>query len=114
MSKIWILAALLLTAKRPADGAAPQNATTRIEIAVTEKGIEPAEIRLKKGRPVTLIITRQASRTCAREIVIDEYGIDAALPLNMPVSITFTPRKAGRLKYGCRMHKMVSAVLIIE
>lgn len=85
-----------------------------IEMQVTDKGFEPQNVRVHKGQPVTLVITRKVDGTCATEIVIDEYGVNTKLPLNTPVTVTFTPTKSGVLKYGCAMQKMIGGVLKVE
>jgi plastocyanin domain-containing protein len=81
---------------------------------VTEKGFEPSHIELRKGEPVELVITRTIDATCAREIVIDEYGIHTPLPLDTAVTVQFTPTRSGQLKYGCAMNKMIGGILSIE
>jgi plastocyanin domain-containing protein len=86
----------------------------KVDMKVTDKGFEPANLTVKKGQPVTLVITRTVEKTCATDIVIDEYGIKTALPLNKPVEVSFTPKKAGELKYGCAMNKMVGGVLTVQ
>jgi plastocyanin domain-containing protein len=86
----------------------------RVEMSVTERGFEPANIRVKQGEPVTLVITRKVDSTCATEIVLDEYGIHAKLPLHQPVTVSFTPKKSGLLKYGCAMQKMIGGVIRVE
>jgi len=80
---------------------------------VTDKGFEPQNLRVKKGEPVTLTITRKSDATCATEIVIDEYKVKTPLPLNTPVTVTFTPSKTGQLKYSCAMQKMIGGVITI-
>jgi plastocyanin domain-containing protein len=81
---------------------------------VTDKGFEPQNLRVQKGEPVTLVITRKSDATCATEIVIDEYGIKTALPLGKAVTVKFTPTKSGQLKYGCAMQKMIGGVIRVE
>jgi plastocyanin domain-containing protein len=85
-----------------------------VEMKVTDKGFEPANVTVKKDQPVTLVITRVTERTCATEIVIDDYGVNTKLPLNTPVNVIFTPKKTGDLKYGCAMGKMIGGVLKIQ
>jgi len=85
-----------------------------VQMKVTDKGFEPATVTVKKGEPVTLVITRTTDATCATDIVIDDYGIKTALPLNKPVTVTFTPKKAGDLAYGCAMGKMIGGVLKVQ
>jgi plastocyanin domain-containing protein len=92
--------------------AAPKRQT--VAMAVTEKGFEPATVQVKKGEPVTLLITRKTDKTCATEIVIDEHKVNAKLPLDKEVKVTFTPKKSGELKYGCAMDKMIGGVLRVE
>lgn len=92
--------------------AAPKGKT--VTMAVTEKGFEPNDLKVKKGEPVTLVITRKTDKTCATEIVIDEHGVKTSLPLNKAVTVTFTPTKSGELKYGCGMNKMIGGVLKVE
>jgi plastocyanin domain-containing protein len=92
--------------------AAPKGET--IAMAVTEKGFEPAAVKVKKGEPVTLVITRKTDATCAKEIVIDEHKVHTKLPLNKAIKVTFTPSKSGELKYGCAMDKMIGGVLSVE
>lgn len=88
--------------------------SNKVVMTVTDKGFEPQNLRVRKGEPVTLIITRKAEATCATEIVIDEHNIKTTLPLNTTVTVTFTPTKSGQLKYGCAMNKMIGGVISIE
>jgi plastocyanin domain-containing protein len=92
--------------------ATPQGGT--LQMLVTDAGFEPSSIKVKKGEPVKLVITRKTDKTCATEIVIDEYGIRTPLPLNTAVTVAFTPTKTGQLKYGCAMDKMIGGVLFVE
>jgi plastocyanin domain-containing protein len=85
-----------------------------VPMTVTSKGFEPAVVEVKKGEPVTLVITRKTDKTCATDIVIDEFGIKQALPLNTPTKVTFTPKQSGELKYGCAMEKMVGGVIKVQ
>ena len=85
-----------------------------VELAVTEKGFEPGAVKLKKGEPVKLVVTRKTDVTCATELVMDEYKIDAKLPLNTPVEIAFTPGQGGTLRYGCAMGKMIAGTFVVE
>ena len=83
-------------------------------MTVTDKGFEPANLRVRRGEPVKLTITRTSDSTCATEIVIDEHGIKTPLPLNKAVTVSFTPSKSGTLKYGCAMQKMFGGVITVE
>lgn len=106
------LVGLLLVGSACSAGAEPPIAN-KVSMIITDKGFEPQNIRVRKGEPVTLTLTRKSDATCATEIVIDEYKIKTALPLNTPVTVTFTPSKSGQLKYGCAMQKMIGGVITI-
>jgi hypothetical protein len=41
-----------------------------IELEVTRNGFQPALVRVTRGRPVELLVTRTSDDTCATEIVI--------------------------------------------
>jgi plastocyanin domain-containing protein len=105
------LAALALAP--PARGAEPTKAGTTVQMTVTEDGYVPAKIVAKKGEPLTLVITRKTDRTCATELVVKEYGINAPLPLGKAVTVTFTPTKAGQVRYACGMD-MISGTLVVQ
>ena len=111
-----LLVALAACGGSAAGSAPPAVALAPGEIAmsVTEAGFEPSQLTVKRGEPVKLVITRKTDATCAKEIVVDEYGVKAELPLNTPVRVTFTPTKTGTLKYGCAMDKMVHGVLTVN
>ena len=83
------------------------------EIAVTSDGFVPATIKVKRGQPVKLVVTRKTQKTCATEIVIKDYGINQPLPLDKPVTIELTPKKSGQIRYACGMD-MISGVLQVE
>ncbi len=79
------------------------SASGPIEMKVTKNGFEPALIRVAKGKPVELVITRVTDETCATEIVIPDAGINVPLPLGKPVKVTFTPQREGRMRFACAM-----------
>jgi plastocyanin len=100
-------------AARPAPPA-ERDADAVVQMAVTDRGFEPDRVPVKKGQPVTLVITRKTDATCAKDIVIPDHGITKALPLDQPVEVTFTPEKTGELKYGCAMKQMIGGVLLVQ
>jgi plastocyanin domain-containing protein len=89
------------------------SAAAAHEIAVTSDGFVPATIRVKRGEPVKLVVTRKTERTCAKEIVIKDYAIHQPLPLDKPVTVQFTPKKSGQVRYACGMD-MIAGVLIVD
>jgi plastocyanin domain-containing protein len=83
-----------------------------VEMEVTGEGFVPAQVKVKKGEKVRLVITRKTDRTCATEIVIKDYGINAPLPLNKTVTVELTPKASGEIRYACAMN-MIGGVLFV-
>jgi thiol-disulfide isomerase/thioredoxin/plastocyanin len=83
----------------------------RVEIVVTQKGFEPAEVKVPHGRPVTLVITRKTDKTCAQDIVIEGQVKD--LPLDKPVEIQLSFAKPGTVTYACGMN-MIKGTLLVQ
>lgn len=110
------VAILLLLPAAAARAEAPETAREprRIALRVTEKGFEPSPVKVKKGEPLELVVTRKTDDTCATSIVVPGYDVRADLPLGEPVSVRFTPAKSGKLRYGCGMYQMISGVLLVE
>lgn len=104
--------ALALTV-RPAAAADKPASPRIIKMTVTQDGFVPDEIKVTKGQPIQLVITRKTKKTCATEIVIEDYGVNLPLPLGKPVTIVLTPKKAGSIRYACGMD-MFSGVLVVE
>jgi plastocyanin domain-containing protein len=94
------------------DGAPALPART-IKLTVTKKGFVPAQLKVKKGQPLHLLITRKTDETCATEIEIENTKISTDLPLNKEVAVDFTPPTSGEIRYACSMG-MVSGVLLVE
>ena len=94
-------------------GGSTGTSSGAIAITVTEKGFEPAVVHVAAGQPVRLLVTRKTDRTCAKEFVMAEHNINQPLPLDQPVEITFTPGKAGELRYACGMD-MFSGKIVVE
>jgi plastocyanin domain-containing protein len=84
-----------------------------VTMEVTTQGFVPAQVKVKVGQPVKLVVTRKTDVTCAKDIVIKDYGINKPLPLNQPVEVTFTPTKPGKVRYACAMD-MISGVITVE
>lgn len=110
--RVTPLAALLLSGLGCSKPQPP--ITNEVALTVTDDGFSPQNLRVHKGQPVVLAITRKSDSTCATDIVIDEYKVNTKLPLNETVTVSFTPTKSGELKYGCAMQKMLGGVITVE
>lgn len=103
------LAVFTLTAAGAAVAAQPRI----VEMSVTTKGFEPSRVKLTKGEPVKLVSTRTTDDTCAKEVVIPDENIKADLPLGKAVTVAFTPKRTGEIRYSCAMG-MVGGVLEVR
>lgn len=126
---LWKLApaALLALAALPAAGggasepkpaaapakAAAKDAVRTVEIAVTDDGFTPAEVKAKAGETVKLAVTRKVEATCATEIVMKDFGVNKPLPLGKTVIVTVKPTKPGSYRFACGMD-MVAGTLQVE
>jgi plastocyanin domain-containing protein len=121
MKKLLILCILLGAAPMSlrADGVVKKHHHKRksqaqtVALFVTGDGFVPAELSVKKGEPVHLVVTRQTDQTCATSIAIPEYGLSQDLPLNVPVTLSFTPKAGGQIRYSCGMG-MIQGALTVE
>lgn len=85
----------------------------KVRILLTVRGYRPATFRLKKGVPASVTFIRRTEDECGREIVIPAYNIRRELPLNQPVTVSFTPRKAGSFNFACGMN-MLRGKLVVQ
>lgn len=88
----------------------PRTQSARVEI--TEQGYSPASVSLRKGVPARLTFIRLTDRTCGNEIVIPDHGINRPLPLNQPVVVRLTPKRAGTLGFTCGMNMMRGKLIV--
>jgi plastocyanin domain-containing protein len=109
------LAALpvVLALAAPSAATATAKEARTVAVTVTNEGFVPAEIKVKRGEPVKLVVTRQTERTCATEIVMKDFGVNQPLPLGKPVTVSVTPKKAGTFRYACGMD-MIAGALKVE
>jgi plastocyanin len=89
-----------------------KNGVRTVEVAVTDNGFEPSKVKAKKGEKVRLVVTRKTDSTCAKEIVVEDHGINQPLPLQKAVTVEFTPTKSGEIRYACGMDHVSGVVFI--
>lgn len=100
-------------AAAPASAGKVDNGVRTFELAVTEEGFTPAEIRAKSGEKVKLVVTRKVDRTCATEIVMKDLGVNEPLPLEKAVVVTVRPQKKGEYRFACA-HGHIAGNLVVE
>jgi plastocyanin domain-containing protein len=90
----------------------PRKAVKEVQVTVTRDGFQPAEIRVKAGEEVKLVVTRKVERTCATEIVFPALKIAKKLPLETPVVVELGAREPGELRFACAMDMIAGTVLV--
>lgn len=79
--------------------AAPANTQPRrIEISAKRFSFEPAEITLKQGEPIDLVLT---SVDVAHGLRIRELGLDVKAKKGQTAEVNFTPGKVGTFVGRC-------------
>ncbi len=73
-------------------------------VRITQKGngYFPAQVTVKKGQPVKLIVDSQESYSCAASLLIPKEGIRTRLNPGENV-FEFTPEKSGDIPFSCSM-----------
>ena len=98
--------------------ALPLTAETRprvqkFTVKITERGLEPISLMLRLGVQARITFLRTTDQTCAKEIVLRDFGIRRDLPLNQPVVVMLTPNEKGEFDFTCGMN-MIRGKLIVQ
>jgi len=86
--------------------------TQSVTVNLTRRGYSPETFRLRRGIPAKVTFIRQTDDDCGKEVVIPAYGIRRPLPLNQPVTIRFTPKRAGRFGFACGMDMLHGEIIV--
>jgi cytochrome c oxidase subunit II len=94
-----------------ADGAGPQ----RVTLSATKFSFSAKEIRVKKGRPVTLVLT---TSDFVHGFGVPDFNLRADFIPGRTVEVTFTPDRAGRFVFLCdnfcgEGHDKMTGVLVV-
>lgn len=84
-----------------------------VTVKLTKEGYQPESFKLKRNVPARVTFVRETDETCGKEVVIKDYDIKRALPLNEPVVVEFTPRKTGEFTFACGMN-MIRGKIIVQ
>lgn len=93
--------------------AAPAKSPTVVQMTISDDGVSPMAIAAKQGEPLRIAITRTTNSTCITHVVVRDYGINQAIPLNKTVNIDITPKATGKVRVACGMG-MNFAVLNVQ
>jgi cytochrome c oxidase subunit II len=93
-----ILCSGLLAAMMASPFARAQESPQRIEISARRFAFTPAEITLKKGQPVVLVLKSMDANHGLR---IRDLGVDLKVKAGQTTQVTITPDKAGDFVGHC-------------
>ena len=109
---LFVVSTVMYSASARAQAPKAQSAEKPIQVAVTDKGFEPASVSVRANVPAKITFVRKTDMTCATEVVVPEYKIKKALPLNKPVLVEFTPKKSGEIAFACGMDMLKGKIVV--
>ncbi len=89
-----------------------QAQTQSVTVTLNEKGYQPDSFKLRQGIPARVTFVRKVESGCGTEIVLADYNIKRELPFNQPVTIEFTPAKAGEFNFACGMDMLRGKIIV--
>ena len=84
--------------------------TVRIKVL---GGYSPQTVRVKRGKPVSLVFDRQETTPCSEEIVLADFGVRQFLAPFKDTTVTITPDRSGSFDITCGM-SMLHGTLVVE
>jgi RND family efflux transporter MFP subunit len=88
--------------------------TQSVTVTLDEKGYQPASFKLRQGVPARITFVRKVEAGCGTEVVLADYNIKRELPFNQPVTVEFTPSKAGEFKFACGMDMLRGKIIVLR
>lgn len=85
----------------------------RVSIIV-DGGYTPSIIEVKNHKPTTLSILRKDPSDCLEQLIIPQWNIVKALPLNKAIEITFTPDETGEFPFHCGMNMFHGKIIVTD
>jgi plastocyanin domain-containing protein len=111
---LWAASSALRPKQKPPSPPVQALPGNLVEVSITEKGFEPAEVHVKSGQPVTLSVTRKTDMNCGGELVVPGILVKLPLPFGVPIRVTFQPPSHGPVRYGCGEPMTASGVLVVD
>jgi plastocyanin domain-containing protein len=83
-----------------------------LEIAV-DGGYQPSQIVVQAGQPVRLNFLRKDPNRCLDQVLIPDFQIARALPLNQSTVVEFTPEQPGSYPFTCGMNMFRGVIEVV-
>jgi plastocyanin domain-containing protein len=110
-----VLAVLAMLAFAAAGAASENQNNSSIQsakVTVSDRGFQPAKIRLRAGTPARITFVRTTDKACGAEVMFPSLNIKRPLPVNEPIVIEFTPTKSEELAFTCGMDMWRGTVVV--
>jgi plastocyanin domain-containing protein len=108
---VWVLWYFLFS-RGPATIASANDGVQEVRITV-KGGYTPDTVVVQAGKPVRLQFYRDETADCSERLVLEAFGIDAALPAFQTTNVEFTPEQPGEFPFRCGMN-MLKGLLVVE
>jgi plastocyanin domain-containing protein len=108
---VWVLWYFLFSSN-PAVAAAVSDGVQEVRVIV-KGGYTPDTIVVQAGQPVRLQFYRDETADCSERLVLENFGVDVALPAFQTTAVEFTPSAAGEFPFRCGM-SMLRGVVVVE
>jgi cytochrome c oxidase subunit 2 len=96
--KTAVVGCLVMTSLALSGFSPAPDAPRRIEVSVKKFAYSPAEITVKKGEPIVLVLTTE---DVAHGLKFKELNLNTKFDKNKPAELAFTPDKVGDFVGHC-------------
>lgn len=79
---------------------------------VVDGGYKPETVVLKRGVPATIVFNRKDPSNCFSHVVIPDFGINQALPVNQNQLVEVDTTASGEFNYACGMNMFHGKIVI--
>jgi cytochrome c oxidase subunit II len=98
LSRLLIICAGLLIVTVPTPVASAQTVPQQFEITARRFAFTPAEITVKKGRPVVLVLR---SEDVTHGLRLRDFNVNVQVKAGTAIEVKFTPDKTGDFNGHC-------------
>jgi plastocyanin domain-containing protein len=117
MNRTYLVIGLIAAMLCATTFALPSTAKARprvqkFTVKITERGFEPETLTLRRGIQASITFLRTTEQTCAKSVVLPDFGLKRDLPLDQAVAVTFTPKSNGEFSFTCGMNMMRGKLIV--
>ena len=84
-----------------------------VNILVKDGVYQPAQIKVKKGEPIILRFTREATSACAKVVIFEHFNKSIELPIQQAYEVELFPDEVGQFAFTCEMGMYKGMITVI-